>query len=266
MTNRSCSSLLLLSLAVWISCGGDDSTGPDNEPCGPDTCDGCCQGDTCVAGSEDSACGSGGEACESCSAESTCEQGSCVALACAETCAGCCEGGVCQTGEAAQACGSGGAECTACATGDTCQEGACGLDPGSRWDVIAVRGLAFEDNVSGGDWDFLPSTLPEPFVELATENGEERISGSSNVVQDTLEPVWDQVVLGDVGEAALSGFGIDATMLDDDGAGAESDTMGSCHITVGGEAFGEGEQEFVCQPDFDAGVRGWTLIWRLQRR
>jgi hypothetical protein len=48
-----------------------------NEPCGPGTCDGCCEGDVCAEGDQPVACGFAGAACQSCA-----DAGRCVANAC----------------------------------------------------------------------------------------------------------------------------------------------------------------------------------------
>jgi hypothetical protein len=266
MTNRSCAITLTLFLAACSGSGDDDSPGAGVDAgtatCDPSSCDGCCQGNTCVSGSDDTACGSGGEACQSCSG-GACQDGTCQALACADTCDGCCAGEVCQPGGAADACGAGGAECAACPVDFICEAGGCVVDPTSRWDVFALRGSVFEDVIGGGSWDPIGG-LPDPFVEMATEDSPDRFTGASASIDDTLGPVWDQVVLGNVTARALTSFGIDATILDDDAVGG-SDSMGGCRIGVDPSAFAEGEVTSVCEPNPDAGIRGWTLVWRLRR-
>jgi hypothetical protein len=258
---------LTIFLAACSSSGDDDGDGSavdaGADSCDPSNCDGCCQGDTCVAGSQDSACGSDGEACQSCSDGSSCQDGTCTAQACADTCDGCCIGEVCQPGGAADACGAGGSECLACPVAFLCESGGCAVDPTTRWDVFALRGSVFEDVVGGGSWDPIGG-LPDPFVEMVSEDSPERFTGSSAAPGDTLAPVWDQVVLGNVTARALTDFGIEATILDDDAVGG-SDSMGACRISVDASAFGEGEVTSVCEPNPDAGIRGWTLVWRLRR-
>lgn len=55
-------------------------TGSDAGACGPGSCSGCCQRDTCIAGASQtsSACGSGGAACQACAAGATCQSGACL--------------------------------------------------------------------------------------------------------------------------------------------------------------------------------------------
>jgi hypothetical protein len=51
---------------------------PTEDPptgCGPATCDGCCDGDTCLSGTSDAACGDGGETCMDCGPRGVCESG-----------------------------------------------------------------------------------------------------------------------------------------------------------------------------------------------
>lgn len=50
-----------------------------NKPCGPGSCDGCCNAkNECVSGSVDLACGKAGAACTTCSDTQTCTTGACV--------------------------------------------------------------------------------------------------------------------------------------------------------------------------------------------
>lgn len=270
MTTRSLLITLTIFLAACSGSGDDDGDGSavdaGADSCDPSSCDGCCQGDTCVAGSQDNACGSGGEACQTCSDGSSCEDGTCTAQACADTCDGCCAGEVCQPGGAVEACGGGGSECVACPVAFICESGGCAIDPASRWDVLAVRGAVFDDNLGGGRWDagFGNIRRPDPFVRMRTEDSPDVFEADSGEVTDSLEPVWDQVVLGNVSARALTNFGIDATIFDNDDISGD-ETMGTCRIGVDVSAFSEGEVEFVCETNVDAGTRGWTLVWRLRR-
>lgn len=86
---------------------------------------GCCQGNTCVAGTQDTACGRnigdagpvGGGQCQNCTLfGQTCQGQQCVAKCNKNTCPnGCCQGNVCNTsGRANAACGQFGAQCDNC--------------------------------------------------------------------------------------------------------------------------------------------------------
>ena len=70
--------------------GGGDPTGqPDagggggggGDACGPATCDGCCDGETCLAGDSDDECGGGGAACQSCGRWGECSEAAICELA-----------------------------------------------------------------------------------------------------------------------------------------------------------------------------------------
>lgn len=65
--------------------------------CGPENCTGCCQGNLCVPGSGDDACGAAGAACDDCSTRSQiCGAGGVCAVPCGPgNCRGCCQGNVC---------------------------------------------------------------------------------------------------------------------------------------------------------------------------
>jgi hypothetical protein len=101
-------------------------------PCSPANCAGCCggtDGNTCVAGSDDGACGLGGYVCQNCSQFGrACVNGACVVpVACSpSTCKGCCYGNICAEGDQTFLCGTGGGTCADCtAQGQQCVTGAC---------------------------------------------------------------------------------------------------------------------------------------------
>ena len=102
--------------------------------CGPANCGGCCNGTTCVVGTDASACGKQGASCANCSAtgrtcvadgqpnERTCQ----TPPACSPAnCAGCCQGNACVVATTRAACGKGGAACIACGANDSCNAGVC---------------------------------------------------------------------------------------------------------------------------------------------
>ncbi len=97
--------------------------------CGPDNCNGCCDGTTCVAGSDSNACGTRGQACTNClatgrrcTAERTCQ----VPPLCGPgNCPGCCVGNACVVATTSAACGRGGEACKGCGVSETCNAGLC---------------------------------------------------------------------------------------------------------------------------------------------
>jgi hypothetical protein len=106
--------------------------------CGPANCGGCCNGDTCVAGSDGAACGKGGAACANCVVqgrvcvpqgqpnERTCQvQATCNA----GNCPGCCQGNTCIVLTTNLSCGRGGEACRACGGNESCNAGVCTPNP-----------------------------------------------------------------------------------------------------------------------------------------
>jgi hypothetical protein len=107
--------------------------------CSPADCAGCCEGNACLVGDADDACGSDGEVCKTCGGGKSCtfdttgQYGAKNQYVCAatspcdtSTCAGCCDGLVCAEGTQGIACGSGGVACANCqSAGQVCAQGAC---------------------------------------------------------------------------------------------------------------------------------------------
>ncbi|HEU5058648.1 MAG TPA: hypothetical protein VFU21_19075 [Kofleriaceae bacterium] len=184
---------------------------------------------------------------------------------CAATCDGCCDGDACLSGTSPNACGSAGGACAVCDPGFVCELGGCTVDRTSRWDVLADSGEVFEDNAGGSSWD--PSGgLPDPYVDMTTTDGIDDLAGSSSAQGDTLAPIWNQVVLGDVPASALVDNGLSTTVLDDDPVIDPSDSMGTCLISIGDADFTGDTVTFDCPFDQEAGARGWTLRLRLIRK
>jgi hypothetical protein len=108
----------------------DGSTTNPSGTCDATNCAGCCNGNTCVARTQqdNSRCGANGAACSPCSSGQSCTNGSCGSETCnATTCpAGCCSSdGQCLLGTSKASCGKGGAACAACAAAETCTNQAC---------------------------------------------------------------------------------------------------------------------------------------------
>jgi hypothetical protein len=105
---------------------------PASTECNASNCAGCCVGDICAVGTQNTACGAGGELCQNCANQTpprVCQAGVCRLPACGpDTCPnGCCAGNTCLTGTQDNACGStGGAACEDCtAKGQVCQGREC---------------------------------------------------------------------------------------------------------------------------------------------
>ncbi len=102
---------------LGLVCQGNKCQPP---ACGPATCpNGCCQGNTCVVGNQDKACGKpGGAQCSDCTLSGQkCQGNQCVSASCGPAnCAGCCQAnGVCDPlGINNNSCGQGGAACSNC--------------------------------------------------------------------------------------------------------------------------------------------------------
>jgi hypothetical protein len=183
---------------------------------------------------------------------------------CADTCDGCCDGDSCMSGESPSACGTGGAACEACDPGFVCALGACTVDRTSRWDVLADSADVFEDNAGGTLWD--TGGLPDTFVRMKINDGVEDLEEETGSRDNTLAPSWNDVVLEEVPAGALVDSGIETTLLDDDPFPNPSDSMGTCIVTFDDSDFTGDNLTAVCQPDLDAGRRGWTLRLRLIRK
>lgn len=105
-------------------------TGPP-PTCGPGTCaSGCCQGNQCLPGNTNAACGTGGTACVDCTnIGKSCDQTTRLCTspppACGPgNCTGCCQNNQCLPGAHDAACGLGGVQCVDCsASGATCDAG-----------------------------------------------------------------------------------------------------------------------------------------------
>ncbi|MBW2733881.1 MAG: hypothetical protein JRH20_15950, partial [Deltaproteobacteria bacterium] len=121
--------------------GADDRCGGK---CAINDCAGCCEGQQCLAGASDRACGSAGSECVDCTGSGSCVSGTCSECTpdCAgkcsgasdscgnvcltSDCAGCCDGAVCVGGDELTLCGQGGVPCADCAeSSSVCSGGAC---------------------------------------------------------------------------------------------------------------------------------------------
>jgi hypothetical protein len=120
---------LCIDCGPGYQCGGNFPYQTCQIACGPQNCQGCCDGPVCTTGLAVSDCGSHGGQCAQCAGNELCVGGSClVATQCGPTlCTGCCENDVCAIGNADDMCGAGGGACQNCTTsGEKCSSaGAC---------------------------------------------------------------------------------------------------------------------------------------------
>ena len=84
--------------------------------CTPQNCAGCCEGNTCRAGSDIKACGSNGGGCVYCPLGEACNGGTCAPSAGCDpqNCYGCCLNGTCYVGLDDMLCGQNGDKCVNC--------------------------------------------------------------------------------------------------------------------------------------------------------
>jgi hypothetical protein len=101
--------------------------------CGPSNCKGCCQGDTCMNGTDNFACGVAGNFCQFCNQGQQCSNGFCqTTTTCGpQNCKGCCFGNTCFPGNDPNACGFFGQQCNFCGPSGTCPNGFCQFDGGT---------------------------------------------------------------------------------------------------------------------------------------
>lgn len=116
-----------------LSAGGQGGVCESQGSCSPETCPGCCIGNSCLQGTDPNECGINGQICENCSALG----GACVGspggfggfcensnLCGPGSCPGCCEGTACLPGFDPTACGGFGNQCTDCTQfNETCSGG-----------------------------------------------------------------------------------------------------------------------------------------------
>ena len=114
----------------------DGTTGScTGAPCNAETCPtGCCLGNECRDGLDETTCGGGGAECEncdatgrSCTADAQTGGGLCTGTptCSAANCSGCCDGEFCLPGGDVSACGGGAATCDVCDSGEACVLGRC---------------------------------------------------------------------------------------------------------------------------------------------
>ena len=233
--SRTYTLIILASLA--LACGDDEAAKQDTRPRYPDwgspnfdtggitkcnagNCYGCCQGDSCITQTKDTACGYGGGKCMPCTSKQTCKGGQCMETTCDSTnCTGCCDSAkVCQNGTSDSVCGKGGAACTACSSTQSCQSQKCTLKSTGQYKVILVS-VTMEKGVSCDTFGKC-----DLYVELDVGG----TKAKSTVKKDTDQPIWNETLLIATQSAITSKF--EAKVVDEDPFSAQ--TMGDCKPTI----------------------------------
>jgi hypothetical protein len=227
--------------AACETCSGNATCtgGSCTSACGPDNCSGCCDdlGD-CRTGATTDTCGAGGGRCAACSAGETCSGGACIARSCKASCAsGCCDATGCRPGTSVNACGTGGNACVACGAGGSCSSGKCQIAASSKWDVVLVS--AKIPPKSGG-WDPFGG-LPDPFARAKSGT----TTGAAPTKNNTLNPVWNALVLKDVSTSSLKAQ-LEIEVWDDDTI--FHDRVGTCQVAVTDASFDGNLKTATCPP------------------
>ncbi|MEM6992802.1 MAG: C2 domain-containing protein [Myxococcota bacterium] len=218
------------------------------------TCDGCCaESGKCIGADEQSAdgCGMEAAACEICGVGLDCVGGGCVSATCLNTCPGCCVGDMCMDGTEQSQCGSGGDACFSCSDGTTCEPEGCVPDPMALWDLTLLSGEVSLTDPNGEPWDAF-NGLPDPFVTIDLIGA----PVSSSVADDTVFPVWDELVAEGVTTVQLMDE-LTFTVVDDDVA--FDNTIGACAATIPVEQFGSFYDLDCVVDDFEA----WSLSFEI---
>ena len=140
-------------------------------------CGGCCDSNSCLPGTQTSACGSGGAPCTSCSTSNPCKTPVCNASGtCATTnktngttcpgglcyggtcCTGCWDGTTCRTGTTITYCGSAGGPCQTCTVTNPCRTPVCvghlcGGANVSDGTPCGSNGTCYSGSCCSGCWD-----------------------------------------------------------------------------------------------------------------
>ncbi len=146
----------------------------------------------------------------------------------------------------------------ACGADETCTNGACApnvVTPSGLWNITLVSASIPSTKLNGSSWD-PGGGLPDPFLEIATVDSVAQLGwyNFSSVYTNTLNPVWNEEVLGDVTSQAII-EGVEFWFQDD-----EAFTDDICHeILAGDPALYSGRDLVqVCADDPDM-----TYTWRI---
>ena len=193
------------------------------ELCGPENCNGCCDGTgACVGGDGDAACGGGGGLCTDCTASGrVCGGGMCEdpPPGCADTCDGCCAGETCVSEPDDAQCGSAGAMCMACGADEVCRDGACiaVIYPmADEWDLtlISAEIPTSKPGVLMSGWD-PDGGAPDPFMRMYAEIPAGYWFYETDFFANEFQPVWNELMFVGLTNEALAG-GVEFELVDYD--------------------------------------------------
>jgi hypothetical protein len=160
------------------------------------TCDGCCNGATCVplASETNTQCGKRGSTCSACTGSKVCvpSTGSCVDSTGGCTgCAQCCDSATntCLIDEPNKC----GASCTPCSPGTICANGTCTneIDNGAAFKVVAVSAKVLVNSSCPDNWDYIGE--PDPYVCIQYQSGGSLVQGcnTDSYVDGVLSASWN---------------------------------------------------------------------------
>lgn len=227
---------MLACLGLLVGCGDDGAPAPtpdsfvfpdrgNTNPCA--NCNGCClNGQSCMPGNTEAACGFGGLACTVCGANELCLGATCQPQAptcSATTCPdGCCDAvsNSCKP-SSDTSCGVGGAPCKTCGADEECKSGACAKKGPITYEVIVVSAEVLHSDCGWGD-------DCDAYVEVALGGG---AAVKTDFVEDSETPKWDKKLF-DATDAELLATKLTVVVKDDDGWPNPDDELGACELTV----------------------------------
>ncbi len=114
------------------------------------------------------------------------------------------------------------------------------------WDITALDGTVALTDPDGDAWDSF-NGLPEPYVAMEVVGS----SGETEAIDDTVFPVWNEVVLVGVNSVQLEG-GLEVSVYDSDLA--LDDLIGTCVVD---EISYNAEVTWTCSTEEDYEL--WTV-------
>lgn len=239
-------------------CAGECENQECTQPCGPENCDGCCEGTVCLSGVTANACGVFGETCSDCSAlDQNCEvaTGVCVESdTCADTCSGCCDGETCLP-SSEQTCGSSGAACVSCAGAEICTPNGCAVEP--LYDILITAATVQQRKDDGTAWDL--DFEPEVYVRAFVFDGASSTIEQTTTAAEGYNPSFNQLLrIGKTGQGFSTSFAL--TIYDEDSASNDDQI---CRITPAVSASTLQGNSMTTQCATNAAT---SVTWRLVER
>ena len=192
---------------------------------------GCCQGNQCMSGASNSACGYGGLPCKLCLAGESCKAGACSTTNCdSSSCSsGCCDQGKCVSGTSDTACGSGGKQCSQCKSTEQCNSGTCKSKGPISYKVTLVS--AKVTGCGMGD-------TCDAFVQLKVGSA----SAKSSTKANTESPIWNEYMLTATETDLKKSFAVE--VFDEDTIW--DDSIGKCTPTITASILTAGKLVTTC--------------------